>query len=187
MGVGRLGSVGTARLERGEGAPASPQFRPSAGADKGRCAQSPPPLCSAPRARPPPQSCFQFKRSPTSGRCPGGRDRSAERPCNFRGELTGSNTAPRCPDRRPRRPETAPRRPCPGRGERRLGRGLLRGPSPAPARSSTQPNVTGKPARLPHRCCLQVPRTYKNPTPFGRKPVRSTHSWKEYPLRLEAP
>nr|CAI9700973.1 unnamed protein product [Rangifer tarandus platyrhynchus] len=89
-----------------------------------------------------------------SGRCPGGRDRRAERPCNFRGELTGSNTAPRCPDRRPR-----DRRRRPDGLARVVGAPLGRPPpraQPGPAASSTQPNATKKPGAAPIAASLKT-------------------------------
>lgn len=109
LGLGGLGSVGTGWELRWSGArgggapPRSPQgSTPRRAQTIGSLCLAAPSPCSAPASAPSPQSCFQFKRLQPAGAAPGGHDRSAKRPCNFRGELTGSNAAPWCPDRRPR-------------------------------------------------------------------------------------
>lgn len=174
-----MGSVGTgwerAGPQRGEGAPLSPQgSAPRRAQTMGSLCLAPPPRARRPAAAPSPQSCFQFKRLQPAGAARSGgrgRDRSAERPCNFRGELTGSNTAPRCPDRRPR-----DRRRRPDGLARVVGAPLGRPPpraQPGPAAASRQPTATRscsprKPACLPpNRWCLVVPGTSES-LPFWR-------------------
>lgn len=189
-----MGSVGTgwehAGPQQGEGAPLSPQgSAPRRAQTMGSLCLAPPPLARRPASAPSPQSCFQFKRLQPAGAARSGgrgRDRSAERPCNFRGELTGSNTAPRCPDRRPR-----DRRRRPDGLARVVGAPLGRPPpraQPGPAAASRQPHchqelLPQKACVLPpNRWCLVVPGTSESPAPFwrggirGGDRVRSVHS-----------
>lgn len=139
----------------------------------GSLCPAPPPLARRPASAPSPQSCFQFKRLQPAGAAPGGRDRSAERPCNFRGELTGSNTVPRCPDRRPRdrrrRPDGLARvvgAPL-GRPPRRTQPGRAASSRQTPAPREQLPQNACVPS--PDRCCRVVPAPLKAQLPFAER------------------